>query len=152
MKADKNDIVKVTSYAKVVDRKVHPRFGEYAECMDLDSGNTFNLIGNDVIKSVDSADEHKTTLLMSRTEVFEQLTKVGDKVFTVCFDKKDGSERVLRGRMVKEETGMGRSEVIDFDLPKGVDRGGRDNRTRQVDHRTLKWLRVGGITYKVKGI
>ena len=63
--------------------------------------------------------------------------------FTVCFEKQNGEERVLRGRLISHEALLGRSSVEDLDLPAG-------DRTRLVDHRTLKFLILNGVKYVLK--
>ena len=58
--------------------------------------------------------------------------------------KQDGTERTLRGKLVKPEPLLGRSMVEDLDSDD------KKNRLRQVDHRTINWLVVDGVKYTVK--
>ena len=112
-------------------------------------------IGNGVfeenIYSTQIDDEQK----MSKTAIAELLTTARDAVIQVCFDKADGTERVLTGYVIGSEPLLGRSFVIDLEKPKKLRKNKKDDqhwdeRQRQVDHRTLKWLVYKGIKYKVK--
>lgn len=92
---------------------------------------------------------------MSRTAIAELLTTAKDAVIQVCFDKADGTERVLTGYVLGAEPLLGRTVVIDLEKPKKLrkSKDGEnewDERQRQVDHRTLKWLVYKGVKYKVK--
>jgi len=73
----------------------------------------------------------------------EILVNAYHRPLTVCFVKNDGTERTLRGRLVKPEPLLGRSTVEDLDVTNG-------NRLRLVDHRTIKWIVVDGTKYTVK--
>lgn len=53
----------------------------------------------------------------------------------------EGEERVLTGYLI-ESTNFGRSLVVDVEL-----QGNRDNALRQVDHRSIEWIIIGGIRY-----
>jgi hypothetical protein len=66
-----------------------------------------------------------------------------NRPFTVCFDKDNGEERVLRGRLLEPDGRRGRSKVLDLDQPIG-------RQMRLVDHRTLKWLTINGIKFTAK--
>lgn len=93
---------------------------------------------------------------------FEKL--VGGKWFTVCFEKADGSERILRGRrkVGKYVKGTGKLSpsvvgVWDRDklrenLKSGLPRweaGHRAYRSFKIER--LKWFKVGGHTYDANG-
>ena len=113
---------------------------------DLNRGiEDITISGEKLVRSLDSADEFETTEKVSKTELAAIFGEVKDNVFTVNFEKQDGSPRTLRGYMVTRETGMGRSQVVDLDIKRGE--GDYDNRLRQVDHRTLQSLIVGGVKY-----
>jgi hypothetical protein len=51
---------------------------------------------------------------------------------------------VLRGRLVEPNGLLGRSLCEDLELPEG------QNRLREVDHRTIKYLVVDGVRYSVR--
>lgn len=70
------------------------------------------------------------TVYRSLTDIVEIFTNLHEnELFTVKFTKKDGSERVLRGRRISTNN-LGRSEVFDLE----------ENGLRQVDHRTIQYL------------
>ena len=55
-----------------------------------------------------------------------------------------GQERTLVGYLVNTEAKMGRSTVVDLEIPKG------QHNLRQVDHRTLNWIILKNVKYTVK--
>jgi hypothetical protein len=55
-----------------------------------------------------------------------------------------GEERTLIGYLVSAEPKMGRSTVVDLNIPKG------SHNLRQIDHRTLQSIVLKGIKYIVK--
>lgn len=132
-------------------------------------------IGNDIIKEeCISASEFEEEVKVNRTELIEIFNNVGDKVFTVNFDKAPkaedylkltrgegnkilsfaemeksfkklkGENRTLIGYMVKSENGFGRSNVVDLEVETG------QHNIRQVDHRSLNFLVVNNKKYIVK--
>lgn len=139
-------------------------------------------IGKDIVaKECYSADQFNETKEVTRTELIEIFSKVGDSIFTVNFNKlptaddflaltrdegnkirsyKDmerdfkklkGEERTLVGYMTATENGFGRSTVVDL----MIETKGTEKQPynlRQVDHRTLRWLICKNVKYKVKGI
>jgi len=131
----KNDIIRIVHYAKVIDDK--------GTCDDLERHFKFVVEGKELIESFDNADEFKSEKAVPRTELIKLLENSRGNVFTVSFTKQDGNERVLRGYLVTAETGFGRSQCVDLDLP--ADDSGK--RLRQVDHRTLNSIVIGGVKY-----
>lgn len=111
---------------------------------DLDDDRTYQVRGGELVRAARSADQFHEEIRVSQTEVIEKLITAYGRPFTVCFIKLDGSERVLRGRLVQPEILRGRSQVEDLDIPD------RENRLRLVDHRTLQWLILDGIRYVAK--
>ncbi len=55
-----------------------------------------------------------------------------------------GEDRTLIGHLSYTEPKMGRSSVIDLDIPLGQHRG------RLVDHRTINWLMINNVKYIAK--
>lgn len=110
---------------------------------DKDSGLEFEVHGASLVKRSFSADQYLKEEKVTRTELAETLIKSHNVPLTVVFDKADGSERTLRGRLLRAEPILGRSYVEDLDI---MD----ENRTRLVDHRTLKSLIVNGVKYSLK--
>lgn len=114
--------------------------------LDIPDLKGISVSGKDLVAAAYSADHYATEEKVSRTEVLKKLQTCYNIPFTVCFDKKDGSERVMRCRLIGPDEGMGRSMVTDLDAPEN-DSG---KRIREVDHRTLKYLIVGNVKYTVK--
>lgn len=109
----------------------------------LDAGvSQFEVHGDQLIENSSSADQFHETIKCSMTEVAEKLIGSTKRPLTVCFDKQDGTERVMRCRLIDSETFLGRSRVEDLEKEIG-------DRFRLVDHRTLKWLVVDGVKYEV---
>ncbi len=136
-----NDLMAVVYYVKV---KSVEENGERLTVKDLDNGHADILItGKDLVESALSADQFHEEIKVSKTYAAEVLVHSANRPLTVCFEKQDGTERILKGRLIKPEPLLGRSKVEDLET---LD----PNRTRLVDHRTLKYLIVDGIKYTVK--
>lgn len=85
---------------------------------------------------------------LTMTGLCEKLHEAGDKVFCVVFVKKDGTERTMFAHHIGKgkDTWLGRSEVMEL-----VHKNGRlQEERKQVDHRTIKQLVVGGKKYVLK--
>lgn len=107
-------------------------------------GQEFEVRGPKLIEStMNSGTQYTTEKKVTRTELATALTNAGDSVFTVVFDKQDGTERTLVGKLLDTENHMGRSNALDLQITSG-------NGLRQVDHRTLKSLILRDIKYTVK--
>lgn len=138
-KVKTGDLMAFINYAKVI--KVLP--GEIIEVKSTDSDMEFQVIGSELIERGYSADQYKEEIKVTKTKAAELLISSHDRPFTVCFDKADGEERILRGRLVIPEPLLGRSMCEDLDLDD-------KHKLRLVDHRTIKWLVVEGVRYTVK--
>lgn len=136
------DIIAVVHYCKVVSFRKGRQPME-AKVQDLDRGGEFDMLGRELFVAAASADHYAEEVTATKTRVAEILTASVNRPFTVCFDKQDGTERTLRGRLVQPEPLLGRSLVEDLDVE-------GSHRQRLVDHRTLKWLIVDGVKYTVK--
>jgi hypothetical protein len=112
---------------------------------DVYNGKEFSVFGNQLISSSFSADQFSEEIKVTKTKAAEILVGSVNRPFSVSFDKADGSERVLRGKLVAPEPLLGRSMVEDLDLA-----ASEKNRLRQVDHRTINWIIVEGVKYTVK--
>ena len=111
---------------------------------DVDHGNReITICGRELIENAYSADQVHETIQVTKTQAAEILVGSVNRPFTVCFVKADGSERMLRGRLIRPEPLLGRSVVEDLATTDV-------NRIRQVDHRTIQWLIVEGVKYTVK--
>lgn len=119
--------------------------GEELIVTDLDHNTRkIKIAGKDLVENSLSADQSEETVKVSKTEAAEILISLHNRPFTVSFEKADGKERVLRGRLIKHEALLGRSMVEDLD--ESADK----NRVRQVDHRTINFIVVEGVKYQVK--
>lgn len=138
------DLMAFTYYVKVTQVNAN---GNSLMVNDLD-GSTgtgdIRIDGKELVESSLSADQFAEEVKVSKTEAAELLVSSHNRPLSVSFMKTDGSERTMRGRLVKPEPLLGRSMVEDLDIvdPK--------NRIRQVDHRTINWLVVDGVKYVVK--
>lgn len=137
----KNDLMAFVYYGRV---KSMSNGGNDLEIGWLDKSTSFGVHGEELVVNAFSADQYVEEKKVSQTECIERLMVSYNKPFTVCFDKQDDQERVLRGRLVKPDPLRGRSMVEDLDLE-----GPEYKRLRQVDHRTLKYLIVDGIKFVV---
>lgn len=134
--------VKVKSISPIADRmQVVPVSG---------NGQTIDVIGRELITAALSADYFAEEVVTTMTDVAQKLIESHNRPLTVCFVKQpkkgeeEGEERVLRGRLLSPEALLGRSYVEDLDKPE-------KDRVRLVDHRTIRYLIVDGVKYKVKG-
>lgn len=98
----------------------------------------FSITG-ELVDQVYSADFFDKTETKSLTELAQLLSTSFNIPFTVSFEKQDGKERILRGRLKSPEPLLGRSYVEDLDK--------KENRIRLVDHRHLNWMIVNGVKY-----
>lgn len=143
-KVKDNDLMAFVNYVKV--KKVASN-GEELIVSPLDKNSKdIRITGYDLVVNALSADQFENTEKVTKTEAAEILISSHNRPFTVSFNKADGSERVLRGRLIKPEPLLGRSMVEDLDESATASKG----RVRQVDHREINWLIVGGIKYQVK--
>ena len=141
-KVKRGDLMAIVYFVKV-DGIPDP--GEHLVVSDLDQDQgAINVRGNSLIRNSFSADQFEEVVKANQTEVLQVLVKAYNRPFTVVFDKEDGEERTLRGRLLSTDDLRGRSQVEDLDQPAG-------KRFRLVDHRTVKSLIVDGIKYEVKG-
>lgn len=141
-KIKKNDLMAFTYWGTIENAGIQG-WEATVQVKNIEDGTSFNVFGTDLIKKSFSADQYHTERAVTKTELAETLTRCYNVPLTVTFIKADGSERKLRGRLVKTEPLMGRSYVEDLDLTDL-------NKTRLVDHRTLLSLIVGGVKYSLK--
>lgn len=107
-------------------------------------GNSFTVKGKSLIENtMNSANQFSTTQKVTKTEMAEKLENAGDSVFTVEFEKQDGTTRVLTGHLLGAEPKMGRTQVIDLEVITG-------NPSRLVDNRTISSLILKGTKYVTK--
>ena len=111
---------------------------------DLHNGQEIQVRGKELIETCLSADQFEEEKKVTKTQAAEILIGSPNQPLTVSFMKQDGAERTLRGKLVKPEPLLGRSMCEDLDCDDNK------NRLRQVDHRTINFLIVGGVKYTVK--
>jgi hypothetical protein len=137
-----DDLMAFVNYVKVNQVLAN---GEELIVTDLDHNTRkIKIAGKDLVENSLSADQFTETVKVTKTEAAEILISLHNRPFTVSFDKADGKERKLRGRLIKHEALLGRSMVEDLDEP--ADK----NRVRQVDHRTINFIICEGVKYLVK--
>lgn len=100
-----------------------------------------------MVRALATAGAYSCEKPVSRTEAVRQLLATGGRLIEVVFLKRDGSRRVLHGRLVGSDRLRGRSYCEDLTLPAAALRRGR---LRLVDHRTLLSVTVDGTRYVVR--
>lgn len=130
-------IVAISKYAKI-DKVTSSEIW----LTDLDDGSEFRVVGQELMSKLQSADLFGEEVKVPLTEAAKLVSCLRSSPITVCFEKQDGSERVLRGKLLSTEPLLGRSHFEDLDLPA--------NRLRLVDHRTIKWAIIENVKYTVK--
>lgn len=140
-KVKPGDVMALVYFVKVVN--VSEISGNRLIVADVDNENVFEVNGAPLVERSFSADQFEEEIKVTKTKAAEILISSPNRPLTVCFEKQDGSERVLRGRLISHEALLGRSMVED------LDQDGKD-RLRLVDHRTIRFLVVDGIKFVVK--
>lgn len=142
-KLRKGDIVTLIQHCEVL------KFGMFENeitVLDKERGFEFQIRGKELIESLFSASQFDKEVELTMTKLVDKFCEIpSNRPFTVVFEKKGGEERTLHGFMVQRNNNLGRSNVIDLDLP-----ANDANKLRQVDHRTIKSFIVDRIQYKLK--
>lgn len=150
------DLMAVVSFVKVVKNEtIGHGFSRNISVTNLDNEMEFQVVGDLLIEDMLSADRFVEEREVSRTNLVEILMRSYNKPITVYFIKKDGSERKIRGRLVKTEPLFGRSVVEDLDKEMSPEDNPNElfnSRTCQADHRTIFALVADGVLYKEKRI
>lgn len=139
-KIQKDHLMAFVHYVKV-GTVSHGHDEIYVEDLDNEI-KSLHVRGKELLANAYSADLYTEEETVGKTRAAEILVNSPNRPLTVCFEKQDGTERTLRGRLVRPEPLLGRSMVEDLDLT------GKD-RLRQVDHRTIKFIIVDGVKYNV---
>lgn len=137
----KGDILAFTYYVKIKDISADTIIVE-----GLNDGTPpeFSVHGQKLIESSTSADQFHEQVTVTSTKVGEILASAGINPFTVCFLKKEGDTRILRGHYLGQDGLRGYALVQDLDIKETKDR------FRKVDNRTIEWLILEGVKYTVK--
>lgn len=141
-KVKKDDLMAIIYYVKVKESKK----GEML-VTDLHSGmGDIKVNGTDLIQNCMSADFYGKEEKVTMTKLADLLCESPNRPLSVCFHKKDGTERTMRCRWLSEDRRMGRSMCEDLDVAKTD----KEDGVRLVDHRTIQWLIVDGVKYTLK--
>ena len=135
------DLMAIVHYVKV-EKVVPNNFELIVSNVDMED-HAMRVVGKELLECAFSADQYSEEVKVTKTQAAELLIHSPNRPFTVSFNKTDGSERTLRGRLISPEPLLGRSMVEDLDETS-------DHKLRQVDHRTINWLIVEGTKYIVK--
>lgn len=139
------DILAFVNYVQVqeVGSDASKQPGTKLKVKNVDTGEVINIEGKGLVENALSADFFQEEVPTSQSNLIDILMRSYNQPFTVVYEKQDGKERTLRGRLIKPDTRRGRSDVEDLDNePK--------DRYRQADHRTLSTVVVGGTKYTQK--
>lgn len=110
-------------------------------------GVPYVILENELVSSAGQFNSTKKVGITEFLTIFVEQT--GNKVFTACFEKQDGSERVLIGRRLGFNGYAGTSEVVDLEIPLDVSKK-YDNRVRNIIHRSMKWFILDNTKYILK--
>ena len=134
----KGELISTTMYLKVLSKGA-----DYVEVED-NSGKVFKVVGPNLLeKGFKSAVQFSKTEKVSRTQLAEIFTNLGDQVFQVDFVKQDGNPRTLIGYKLSTENLMGRVNAVDLEVKTG-------HNQRQIDLRTINQLIANDVKYSVK--
>lgn len=137
----KGDLMAVVYWVKVdtIDKR-----NEEMQVKELDGKSSgFRIHGKDLIETCFSADHFTKEEKITATKADEMLPTLRNLPITVVFNKDDGTERTLRGRVLKPGA-MGHTYMEDLD--KSI-----NDRLRLVNNRGIKSITVLGTKYTVKG-
>lgn len=133
----KGEYISTTMYMQVVSKNSN------GITVKDSQGQQFEIQGVSLIENtMKSSSQFSKTQKVTRTELAEILTNLGDQVFTINFDKQTGENRTMIGYKLSTENLMGRVNVHDLEAT--------GHAIRQVDLRTTKYLIVNNIKYQVK--
>jgi hypothetical protein len=141
MKFKEGDILSRLSYVKV--KSVNGSIYQF----ENEDGTSWNIARDIAEEECISSSLFEKEVLLPKTKLAQILTTTGDKAFTVCYTKADGSERVLVGHRLESNNLLGYSMVVDLTIAK---EGDGKNRIRTVNHNTLKYLIFNNTKYILK--
>lgn len=114
---------------------------EMCEILEKVGDAVFTVNFNKQVKDKEVTDAIMKTLLEEEEVDEAQLSKLVKKSVK---DALKGQERTLIGFLIQSEPKMGRSQVVDLQIPEGK------SGVRLVDHRTMNWLIVKNVKYSLK--
>lgn len=148
-KIEVGDVMAFLNYVKV---KTKSTDGTTLIVSDLENpGKEIRVAGDDLIRKSLSANQFAETVTMSRRKVIRKLISSPNRPITVSFTKKDGSERILRGRLAYsdpwseqgDEMLDGYTLMVDLEVATG-------DPIRNVDNRTIEYVITDGVKFLVK--
>lgn len=118
------------------------KINKESQSLEVTSANGMKMTiqGLELIQRFSSNSQYFETEQLGKNALAEKLQSAGDKIFSVEYIKADGTVRNLVGHLVSSESNLGRSMVRDLNITEG-------NNLRQVDHRTIQSLIIGGVRY-----
>jgi len=140
MKFQKGGYVSLTNYFKVLES------GKDSLLVEDRDGETFELVGEKVLNQLFKCDSFDKTIKTTKQEIVEKLQGARSNIFTVKFKKADGEDRVLVGYLHSVDSFLGRTNVIDVQVP-------ADDKTkghRLIDNRNIEWLIIDNTKYTTK--
>lgn len=142
-KVQVGDMMSLVYYVKVTSTQDG---GKTLIVSDLDKSgmSAIKIQGEQLIQNSSSADQFSEERKVTKTAAAELLGTAFNRPISVCFEKQDGTERVMKGRLVAPEPWLGRSHFEDLELPV------TEHRLRLVDHRTIKYVILDGVKHVVK--
>lgn len=134
----KGDIIQVIHNCEVEEVN-----GNTIKAYDKERKLHLSLEGSELARYVKNGSEYNLTKKVTKTEIADLLIHSHGVVFTVEYIKQDNEHRTLRGYLTGVDGQLGRSYCVDLDVLE-------ENKTRLVDHRTIKSLILKGTKYYVQ--
>lgn len=131
------EFLSFTQYCRVINKT------KDSVVIENQFGQELEICGIDLVESMNSSGQFTETRKVGKHEMVEALHNAKDTVFTACFTKKDGTERILIGHLKGIEAHLGRTEVYDLEIPiTDVSK-----QVRLIDNRCLSWVVINNIKY-----
>ena len=135
--------------------KVDSVYNNGSELVVTDLNNNkkeIRITGDELISNALSADQYHETIKVSKSDAIDVLLSAYNRPLKISFQKKDGTERIMRCRFIQEVEKFGRSMVEKFgrSMVENLDIVGDEERIREVDHRELNWIILEGVRFEVK--
>jgi hypothetical protein len=97
----------------------------------------------DALAAMEAIYPNKGGKMLSEADFKKKAKEILSSVIT-------GKERTMIGRHYSSVNEFGRVSFIDMEVDKDTTKADYDSRTRQVDPRTINWMIVRGVKYKIK--
>jgi hypothetical protein len=116
---------------------------EACEILEQAGDQVFTVNFNKQVKEKELRDKLLSAIKKQNGELFSY-SEIEKAVKKLSKEATEGEARTLIGYLLKVEPKMGRSSVIDLEIPPD------QHRIRLIDHRTLNWLILKNVKYIVK--